>query len=81
MRTYNLVGGTAALRFSPSGVTVEYATPKAGFTVEVEPENVNGVKVEFESADHKSRVDGWWDNGPRDRVREDSESDSGSDED
>lgn len=78
VRTYNLVGGTASLRFSPSGVTVEYATPKAGFTVDVEPEHGNGVKVEFESADHRSRVDGWWDGGPQQRVREEPRSGSGS---
>lgn len=73
-RTYSLVGGTASLRFSSAGVEVVFANPAAGFTVEVEPENVNGVKVEFESDSHKSRVDGWWDGGPVDRVREDPES-------
>lgn len=72
-RTYNLVGGSAALRFSPSGVTVEYATPKPGFQVEIEPEHGNGVKVEFRSSSHRSRVDGWWENGPVDRVREEPE--------
>jgi hypothetical protein len=70
-RTYNLVGGSAALRFSPSGVTVVWATPAAGFEVEVEPEHVNGVRVEFESDGHRSRVTGWWDRGPRDETRED----------
>lgn len=69
-RTYNLVGGTAALRFSPSGVTVVFANPAPGFSVEVEPEHGNGVKVEFESESHESRVDGWWDGGPVDRVDE-----------
>ncbi len=77
VRTYNLVGGSAALRFTPSGVTVDYATPKAGFTVDLEPENGNGVRVEFRSDDHRSRVDGWWDGGPRERVREEPDS-SGS---
>lgn len=69
-RTYNVVGGSVALRFSPEGVTVVWATPNDGFEVEVEPENVNGVQVEFESESHRSRVDGWWDGGPQDRVRE-----------
>lgn len=71
-RTYNLVGGTAALRFSPRGVTVVFANPAGGFDVEVEPEHVNGVKVEFESDAHTSRVDGWWDGGPQERVEEGS---------
>lgn len=69
-RTYALVGGTAALRFAPSGVSVLYATPKPGFTVETEPEHVNGFRVEFESDAHRSRVAGWWEGGPQDRTRE-----------
>ena len=69
-RTYNLTGGTASLRFTPAGVEVVFANPAAGFSVEVEPEHGNGVKVEFESGSHESRVDGWWDGGPIDRIRE-----------
>ncbi len=69
-RTYNLEGGTVSLRFTSSGVTVVFANPAAGFDVEVEPEHVNGVKVEFESETHRSRVDGWWEGGPVDRIRE-----------
>lgn len=68
-RTYGLVGGSAAVRFSPSGATLLWATPNDGFTVEVEPEG-NGIKVEFESPGHRSRLDAWWDGGPRDRIRE-----------
>lgn len=74
-RTYNLVGGTVSLRFAATGVTVVFANPGPGFTVDSEPENVNGVKVEFESETHRSRVDGWWDNGPLDRVREEPDED------
>lgn len=70
LRTYTLVGGTATLRFTSSGVTVVTASPNAGFDVEVEPEHGNGVKVEFERSGHKSRVSGWWEGGPRDDVRE-----------
>lgn len=70
-RTYRLIGGTATLRFSASGVTVVTATPNAGFSVKVEPEQGDGVKVEFESDDHRSRVDGSWVDGPVDEVRED----------
>ena len=71
-RTYNLVGGSVALRFAASGVTVLWANPNAGFEVDVEPEG-NGVQVDFESESHRSRVEGWWDNGPVDRVREDAD--------
>jgi hypothetical protein len=69
-RTYNLVGGTAALSFSPSGASVVFATPEPGFEVDVGSQDGNGVRVEFESEDHRSRVDGWWDGGPQERVRE-----------
>lgn len=71
-RTYSLVGGTASLRFSPAGVEVVFANPAPGFRVEIEPEHGNGVKVEFESETHESRVDGWWDGGPQDRVQEEA---------
>lgn len=74
-RTYSLEGGTVTLRFEPGRVTVVFANPAQGFDVEVEPEHVNGVKVEFESPTHRSRVDGWWDGGPRDRVSERDDSD------
>lgn len=69
-RTYALVGGTATLRFAPSGVTVVAAAPNPGFSVETNPEHGNGIRVEFESDDHRSRVTGWWEDGPRDEVRE-----------
>lgn len=75
VRTYSLVGGTATLQFSPSGVTVQDATPKPGFSVSVENEDANGVRVVFRSDTHESRVDGWWDGGPQDRVREGTTSD------
>lgn len=74
-RTYSLEGGTATLRFEPGRVTVVFANPAQGFDVEVEPEHVNGVKVEFESETHRSRVDGWWDGGPQDRVSERDDAD------
>lgn len=69
-KTYDLVGGTVTLRFSAAGVTVLAATPKPGFSVEVSSAHDNGKRVEFENDDHRSRVDAWWDGGPRDEVRE-----------
>lgn len=70
-RTYNLVGGTATLRFSAAGVEVLSAAPKPGFSVDVSAGHDGGARVEFESDDHRSRVDGWWAGGPQDEVRED----------
>lgn len=70
-RTYVLVGGTATLRLAPSGVTVLEATPNPGYAVEVDHVHGNGIRVEFRDDEHRSRVDAWWDAGPRDEVRED----------
>ncbi|MGQ0434293.1 MAG: hypothetical protein ACT452_18055 [Microthrixaceae bacterium] len=72
-RTYSLVGGTVTLRFEPSGVTVQGPTPRPGYSVDVEPTHDNGWRVRFRSADHESSVEGWWDDGPRDEVREEED--------
>ena len=70
VRSYDLEGGSATLRFSPSGVTVVVAKPKPGFSVDIGDSHSGGKRVEFESDDHRSRLDGWWDGGPQDEVRE-----------
>jgi hypothetical protein len=72
-RTYRMEGGVVTLRFTPAGVDVVGATPNEGFTVDTEPEHGNGVKVEFESDGHESRVDAWWDGGPQVERRENGE--------
>ena len=46
-----------------------WANPNPGYEVRVEPES-GGVKVEFRSDDHRSRIDAWWDNGPRHEITE-----------
>jgi hypothetical protein len=74
-RTYPLTGGTATLRFSPSGVTVVVANPNPGYSVEVEPSHGNGVEVSFHGDGHRSKVEAWWDGGPREQVDEETESD------
>lgn len=73
LRTYTLVGGTVTLRFTASRVTVEVATPNPGFALDIEPTHTNGVRVELEGEDHRSRVEGWWDDGPRDEVHEEGD--------
>ena len=76
-KTYRMQGGVVTLRFSPAGVEVVGATPAEGFTVDTEPEHGNGVKVEFESDSHRSRVDAWWDGGPQAERREEGDDDGG----
>lgn len=68
--TFQLVGGTTAISFSPAGVDVLWASPNPGFDVKIEPEAA-GLKVEFRSDTHRSRVDAWWDGGPNHEIRED----------
>lgn len=66
---FTLTGGTTAVDFSPNGVDVVYATANPGYDVTIEDESP-GLKVEFRSDDHRSRVDVWWDGGPRHEIRE-----------
>ncbi|HEX6419871.1 MAG TPA: hypothetical protein VFZ77_15325 [Acidimicrobiales bacterium] len=70
IETFRVTGGAAALRFSPGGVTVVWATPDHGYEVESEPGDGNGWRIEFEGEAGRSRIDAWWDGGPRSRVRD-----------
>ncbi len=69
-QTFSVTGGTTAISFSASGVSVLWATPNPGFEVSIEPEG-SGIKVEFRSDDHRSRVEAWWSDGPKSSTRED----------
>ena len=69
---FNLVGGSTAISFSATGVTVLWANPNPGFDVDIEPESP-GWKVEFRSDDHRSRIDVWWSGGPRHEIREEAD--------
>ncbi len=76
-RTYTLIGGTVTFRFSSSEVEVIAATPADGFNLHsIEPEGPLEMKVEFRAHDdsHRSRIDGWWANGPRHEIREERRS-------
>ena len=76
VRTYNLVGGSATLRFEPSGkVAVIWANPNPGFAVDVDERDGGGVRIRFDGDSHRSELEAWWDGQPRDDVRE-----SGDDE-
>jgi hypothetical protein len=68
--TYRLVGGTTTLEFSPAGVHEVASSPNPGFSVKTEPEGT-GLRVQFESDSHRSRLDASWSNGPEVRPRED----------
>jgi hypothetical protein len=68
-KTYDLTGGSVSVRFSPSGVTLLWARPHDGF--EVDTDANDRVRVEFESDTHESRLEAWWQGGPRQEVEED----------
>ena len=79
-RSYNLIGGSAAVRFENGTVRLLWATPNDGFEVEVRDEDTTDeVEVEFTSEDHTSKLRAWWDDGPEDRVEESGESESDPD--
>jgi hypothetical protein len=86
-RTFEAVGGTATVRFSPAGVEVLGAVPAAGFATEVEAEDDGSIRVDFESEQHRSRLKVWWRDGPRHEVEEQTRDggghahDAGGDED
>jgi hypothetical protein len=68
-KTYDLTGGSVSVRFSPSGVTLLWAWPHDGFEVDTDADD--RVRVEFESDTHESRLEAWWQGGPRQEVEED----------
>ena len=70
VRTYNLIGGSATLRFEPGKVTVVWANPNPGFRAEIDDRSDGGVRVRFDGASHRSEVEAWWDGGPQDRVED-----------
>jgi hypothetical protein len=80
VRTFELSGGTATVRFSPAGVEVLSAVPKAGFSADLGPED-GGMRVEFESDDHRSRLDVWWNGEPRHETDEQESGGGGHGED
>lgn len=54
-RTVGAVGGRAAFRFQDGAVTLDWATPAAGFEVDVEQES-GELRVRFRAEHHESRI-------------------------
>jgi hypothetical protein len=73
-QTFQLEGFSAAIRYAPDGeVTVLWSAPAPGFELhEIEPEHT-GLKVEYRSSTHRSRLDVWWDNGPKSLASEEAD--------
>ena len=70
-RTFSLRGGTVEARCAGARITLGYATPRAGFEVEVNDDDPGELSVRFRSDAHESRLDATCVNGsPSGRVRE-----------
>jgi len=68
-QTFDLIGGRAAIRFTPEAVVVAWATPAPGYTVDTHAED-QGVEVEFKNGAHESKIEAWWAGGPRFEISE-----------
>lgn len=70
-RTFGLTGGGAAVSCSGATAALVYASPKAGYEVEVESRGPVEVEVRFRSSSHESRLNVECDGGvPTGRVEE-----------
>ncbi len=67
--TFNLDGGSAAITFAPTGTSLSWASPNPGYEMTIDTDD-GEVTVRFQSSEHESRVDGWWLDGPKFRIRE-----------
>jgi hypothetical protein len=57
-RTFSLVGGTVTVTCTGNTLTVDSATPNAGFSMEQElKDDDNAVEFRFESSSHESRLE------------------------
>ena len=65
-----MVGGTATVYFSATDVHVVVALPEPGFVADVSQQGSTAVRVEFESEDHRSRLDARWVDGPTHEIDE-----------
>jgi hypothetical protein len=82
VRTYNLVGGSTAVRFDASGaVAVVWANPNPGFRADIDDRDDGGVRVRFDGDSGRSQIEAWWAGGPQDRVEEQGSGAGDSDDD
>lgn len=63
IRSYDLIGGVVTVEIGSSTVTLAGASPKPGFTMEVEDSGPRKVEVEFTSNNHESQFSGEFKDG------------------
>lgn len=63
-RTFTLQGGTASVSCQSNQISLDWATPNAGFQVELERHDSNSVlEVRFLGDSHESRLETWCSGG------------------
>jgi hypothetical protein len=77
IRSYELVGGSVSVEIGDGTVRLAGASPKPGFTMEVESSGPEKVEVEFHNDEHRSKFSGKFEDG----KYEPSISESGEEED
>jgi hypothetical protein len=63
IRSYDLVGGSVTVEVGGNTVHLAGASPKAGFSVDVENSGPEKVEVEFKSEHHESNFSGQFEDG------------------
>ncbi len=63
IRSYDLVGGSVSVEIGDGTVRLAGASPKPGFTMEVENSGPEKVEVEFHNDDHESHFTGKFEDG------------------
>lgn len=69
VRSFQLAGGEAAVRFSPDGTEPISATPRQGFAVSVRQPD-GSLIVEFQGSNRRSRLEASWQGGPHWKIVE-----------
>jgi len=63
VRSYELIGGSVSVEIGDGTVRLAGASPKPGFTMEVENSGPEKVEVEFHNDDHESQFTGKFEDG------------------
>lgn len=63
-------GGAVAVRYESGKVSLLWARPNPGFTMDVKEDGPEEVEVRFRSEAQETRIEAWWDGEPRHRVEE-----------
>jgi hypothetical protein len=70
IQSYTMLGGRAAVGFSPGQVCLVSAIPRSGHVVSVEREGGDRLLVRFRSEHHQSELDASWADQPVARSKE-----------